>query len=62
MVDRKVPRHGMSSVKEFQAALEYIKCHDVALLQSPPTLPGFETEKSRLQNNDSKKEKEQIVN
>ena len=27
----------MSSVKEFQAVLEYIKCHGVALLQSAPT-------------------------
>ena len=36
MVDRKMPQHGMSSVKEFQVVLEYIKRHDVALLQSPP--------------------------
>ena len=45
MVDRKMPQHGMSSVKEFQAVLEYIKCHDVVLLQSASTIQDLKLKK-----------------
>ena len=50
----------MSSVKEFQAVLEYIKCHDVALFQSAPTNQDLKLKKVVFKIMVAKKEKEKL--